>query len=114
MFGGEPHDRGQPGKNVWEKFYGRRNAVNLGFGYDYVENTLWRLQHGELAGAKAKVVVVHIGTNSTGKNSAEEIAAGIRAVCDEFRNASRTRKFSCSPSSPARPGPMRRARNSAR
>lgn len=85
MFGGEPHDRGQPGKNVWEKFYGRRNAANLGFGYDYVENTLWRLQHGELDGAKAKVVVVLIGTNNTGKNSAEEIAAGVRAICDEIQ-----------------------------
>ncbi len=85
MFGGQPHDRGQPGKNVWEKFYDPRNTANLGFGYDYVENTLWRLQHGELDGAKAKVVVVHIGTNNTGKNSAEEIAASIRAICEEIQ-----------------------------
>lgn len=85
MFGGQPHDRGQPGKNVWEKFYDPRNTANLGFGYDYVENTLWRLQHGELDGAKAKVVVVHIGTNNTGKNSAEEITAGIRAICEEIQ-----------------------------
>ena len=84
MFGGEPHDRTQPGREVWEKFYARRNAANLGFGYDYVENTLWRLQHGELDGAKAKCVVVHIGTNNVGKNSAEEIATGIRAICDEI------------------------------
>lgn len=85
MFGGQPHDRGQPSKNVWEKFYDPRNTANLGFGYDYVENTLWRLQHGELDGAKAKVVVVHIGTNNTGKNSAEEIAASIRAICEEIQ-----------------------------
>jgi len=93
MFGGQPHDRGQPGKNVWEKFYGPRNAANLGFGYDYVENTLWRLQHGELDGAKAKVVVVHIGTNNTGKNSAEEIAAGIRAICEEIQKCQPSAKI---------------------
>ncbi len=85
MFGGEPHDRGQPGKDVWEKFYGKRSVANLGFGYDYLENTLWRLQHGELDGAKAKVVVMHIGTNNAGKNTPEEIAAGVRALLDEIQ-----------------------------
>ena len=51
MFGGEPHDRAQPGKEVWERYYGKRNAANLGFGYDYTENVLWRIEHGELDGA---------------------------------------------------------------
>lgn len=83
MYGGEPHDRSQPGKDVWEQFYGKRNAANLGFGYDFVENTLWRLQHGELDGARAKVVVIHIGTNNASRNTPEEVAAGIRAICDE-------------------------------
>lgn len=83
MFGGPPHDRNQPGKDVWEKYYARRNAANLGFGYDYVENTLWRLQHGELAGAKAKLVVIHIGTNNMGKNTPAEIVAGIDAIVAE-------------------------------
>lgn len=84
MFGGEPHDRSQPGKDVWEKFYAKRSVANLGFGYDYLENTLWRLRHGELDGAKAKVVVMHIGTNNAGKNTPEEIAAGVRALLDEI------------------------------
>jgi lysophospholipase L1-like esterase len=84
MFGGEPHDRSQPGKDVWEKFYAKRSVANLGFGYDYLENTLWRLRHGELDGAKAKVVVMHIGTNNAGKNTPEEIALGVRALLDEI------------------------------
>ncbi|EDY17085.1 lipolytic protein G-D-S-L family [Chthoniobacter flavus Ellin428] len=83
MFGGEPHDRPQPGKDVWEQFYGKRNAANLGFGYDFVENTLWRLRHGELDGAAAKVVVILIGTNNVSRNTPEEIAAGVRAICAE-------------------------------
>jgi lysophospholipase L1-like esterase len=83
MFGGEPHDRPQPGKEVWEEHYGKRNAANLGFGYDFVENTLWRLQHGELDGAVAKVVVILIGTNNVSRNTPEDIAAGIRAICAE-------------------------------
>jgi lysophospholipase L1-like esterase len=83
MFGGEPHDRTQPGKDVWEQHYGKRNAANLGFGYDFVENTLWRLQHGELDGAAAKVVVILIGTNNVSRNTPEEIATGVRAICAE-------------------------------
>ncbi len=83
MFGGEPHDRSEPGNDVWDKYYGKRNAANLGFGFDYVENTLWRLQHGELDGAAAKAVVILIGTNNADKNSPEEIAAGVRAICME-------------------------------
>lgn len=85
MFGGEPHDRSQPGKDVWERFYGPRSVANLGFGYDFVENTLWRLQHGELDGAAAKAVVIHIGTNNVSRNTPEEIAAGVRAICREVQ-----------------------------
>jgi lysophospholipase L1-like esterase len=85
MFGGEPLDRPQVGQEVWNKYYGKRNVLNLGFGWDYVENCLWRLQHGELDEAKAKAVVIHIGTNNTGKNSAEEIVTGIKAICAEVR-----------------------------
>lgn len=85
MFGGEPLDRPQSGTEVWNKYYGKRNVLNLGFGWDYVENALWRLQHGELDGAKAKAVVIHIGTNNSGRNTAEEIVAGIKALCAEVR-----------------------------
>ncbi len=87
MFGGEPHDRSQPGKAVWEKYYGARNAANLGFGYDYTENTLWRLQHGELDGAGARAVVLNIGTNNMGKNTPEEIFEGVKAILAEVRRS---------------------------
>jgi len=87
MWGGEPHDRSQPGKDVWEKYYGQRNAANLGFGYDFTENTLWRLQHGELDGAAAKLVIVNIGTNNAGKNTAPEIVEGVKAVLAEIRRS---------------------------
>ncbi len=83
MFGGEPHDRPQPGNEVWDRHYGKRNTANLGYGYDYVENTLWRLRHGELDGAEAKAVVILIGTNNMGKNTAQEIADGVKVICHE-------------------------------
>ncbi len=84
FFGGEPRDARQRGADVWEKSYGPRNAANLGYGWDRTENVLWRLRHGELDGAAPKVVVLMIGTNNIGLNPPDEIAAGVRAICDEL------------------------------
>jgi lysophospholipase L1-like esterase len=85
FFGGEPQARIVNGAAVWQKFYAPRRALNLGFGWDRTENVLWRLQHGELEGAAPKAVVVLIGTNNLDVNKPEEIADGIRAICDELR-----------------------------
>ena len=34
------------GKGVWAKFYGKRNAVNLGIGGDRTQHVIWRLDNG--------------------------------------------------------------------
>ncbi|MBY0507102.1 MAG: chitobiase/beta-hexosaminidase C-terminal domain-containing protein [Bryobacteraceae bacterium] len=84
FFGGEPADAKLRGPEVWNKYYGDRQALNLGYGWDRTENVLWRLQHGEVEGMNPQVAVVMIGTNNTGLNSAAEIATGIRAICAEL------------------------------
>jgi lysophospholipase L1-like esterase len=78
------------GDEIWRKFYGRRNALNLGFGWDRTQNVLYRLANGEFKGQTPKLVVLCIGTNNlTGtanaaENTADEICAGILAICDEI------------------------------
>lgn len=84
FFGGEPADAKLRGADVWQKYYGARQAINIGYGWDRTENVLWRLRHGEIDGISPKVVVLMIGTNNTGINSAPEIAAGIAAICGEL------------------------------
>lgn len=84
FFGGEPADFRRTGENIWKKYYGKRNAVNLGYGWDRTENVLWRLRHGELDGYLPRVAVIHIGTNNLSVNTPAEIANGIRAICDEI------------------------------
>jgi lysophospholipase L1-like esterase len=87
MFGGPSPSPVQRGQETWERYYGKRNAVNMGFGWDRTQNVLWRLENGEFAGIQPKVAVLLIGTNNrTGtaharENSPAEIAEGIEAIC---------------------------------
>lgn len=69
----------QRGKDVWEKHYAQRHALDFGVGADATQHTLWRLEHMDVASFRPKVAVVLIGTNNT-RNTPEDIAAGIKAV----------------------------------
>lgn len=78
---------------VWKKNYEPLNTVDMGFGWDRTENVLWRLEHGELDGAAPKVAVVMIGTNNLATNKNEEIAAGIKAICEEVHQRTASTKI---------------------
>ncbi len=65
--------------------YNKYNVVNFGIGGDRCENVLWRLENGELIGTSPKVIVLLIGTNNSGMNTAPEIAHGITAVVKALR-----------------------------
>jgi lysophospholipase L1-like esterase len=73
------------GRTVWAKYYGKRNAVNLGIGGDRTQHVIWRLQNGNLKGISPKLAVIMIGTNNAGSNTPEEIAEGIKAILEEVR-----------------------------
>lgn len=72
---------------VWQRYYGDRNAVNLGFIGDTTASLLWRIDNGEVAGIAPKVAVVLIGANNLGRVhwSADETLAGIDAILAELR-----------------------------
>jgi len=73
---------------VWQRFYGGRHAVNLGFRGDNTSHLLWRMRNGELDGIHPKAAVVLIGANNLGRVhwSAPQTLAGIVAVVDELRS----------------------------
>ena len=76
------------GLKVWEKEYVPLKALNLGINCDSTQHVLWRLDNGEVDGlAKLKVAVVMIGVNNKGINrhKAEDIAAGIEAICERLK-----------------------------
>jgi lysophospholipase L1-like esterase len=72
---------------VWQRFYGGRHAVNLGFKGDATAHLLWRLRHGEIDGIAPKAAVVLIGANNLGRLHwpAPDTVEGIVAVVDEVR-----------------------------
>jgi beta-glucosidase len=74
-------------KDVWEKYYGNRKAVNIGIGGDRTQHVLYRLQNGNLEEIKPKAAVVMIGTNNSNgeDNTVEQIADGVKAIVKELR-----------------------------
>ena len=73
------------GKKVWEEYYAKRNAVNLGIGGDRTQHVLWRLENGNIEGIKPKLAVLMIGTNNSGNNTSDQIAAGVTAIVEKLR-----------------------------
>lgn len=78
---------GDGAKDVWNKYYGNRKAVNLGIGGDRTQHVLWRLQNGNLDGVKPKAAVIMIGTNNSNgeDNTPGQIADGVRAIVKELK-----------------------------
>ena len=53
-----------------------KNAINVGLSGDRTQHVLWRLKSGLLP-LKAKLIIVHVGTNNLGKNRLLHIAEAI-------------------------------------
>lgn len=68
------------GKKVWDANFAPMKAANFGIGGDRTQHVLWRIQNGELEGIAPKAAVLMIGTNNSGSDSPEQIAAGVSAI----------------------------------
>lgn len=84
-WGGEPEHRKKNGRETWEKVMRPAGFLNLGCGWDRIENMLWRVYHGELDGYEADKVVLMAGTNNCGLNSDKEIVEGLRFLLSAIR-----------------------------
>ncbi|GAB0088998.1 Platelet-activating factor acetylhydrolase IB subunit beta homolog [Sergentomyia squamirostris] len=61
---------------MWNECFAPMHCINFAIRDDRTENTLWRIHNGVLDNVKAKIVVLHVGTNNVG-NTADEVAEGI-------------------------------------
>jgi lysophospholipase L1-like esterase len=85
-WGGEPTAHIVRGQDSWDKLFKGKEVRNMGFGYDRIENALWRIYHGELDGYQAKKVILLMGTNNLGKNTNDEIIDGINELVRAIRH----------------------------
>ena len=72
-------------KKVFEKYFGSIKTANFAIAGDTTQGVLWGLHNGEGQGFQPKAVMLMIGTNNTGSNTAPEIAEGVGAVVLEMR-----------------------------
>ncbi len=72
---------------AWRRFYGDRNAVNLGFKGDTTASLLWRIRNGEADGIAPKVAVILIGANNLGRLhwSSADTVIGIETIVTELQ-----------------------------
>ena len=77
FWGGFPKAKISIEPQSWIQSFNRLGMVNFAFGWDRIENVLWRIYHGELDGFKAKEILVMIGTNNIHINNDEEILEGL-------------------------------------
>ena len=74
--------RWETAPGVWLRYYGSRNAVQMGIDNDGTQQVLWRIDHGTLDGIKPRLVVLLIGINNIGNDNASsgEVRDGVSAV----------------------------------
>ena len=85
-WGGEPTATIVRGQDSWDKLFKGKVARNLGFGWDRIENALWRIYHGELDGYQAKKIILLMGINNLGQNTNDEIIDGINELVRAVRH----------------------------
>lgn len=78
FWGGLPYEKRRVADDVWQKLFKGKSVVNLGYGWDRIENIQWRVLHGELDGFRAQKIFMMLGTNNLDMNTDEQIIRGIK------------------------------------
>ncbi|SHE46411.1 Lysophospholipase L1 [Arenibacter palladensis] len=84
-WGGSPKAILSSGADSWKANLDELEVRNFGFGWDRVENVLWRIYHDELDGFEAEQIVLMIGTNNEHLNTDEEILSGLKMVINAIK-----------------------------
>lgn len=85
FWGGLPKSEIAREQGTWNKHFTPAGVRNLAYGWDRIENVLWRVYHGELDGFEADRVIIMIGTNNLHLNSDEEILEGLDLLVEAIK-----------------------------
>jgi lysophospholipase L1-like esterase len=84
-WGGRPKASLTRGAVSWNEYLEPAGVKNFAFGWDRIENVLWRVYHDELDGFEAAQVWVMIGTNNLTINTNAEITSGLKMLIDAIQ-----------------------------
>ena len=74
------------GGDSWDEMTKGKAVINMGAGWDKVENVLWRVYHGALDGYDSERIIVAIGINNmNSKDSENDIVEGIRTLIQAIK-----------------------------
>ncbi|MBL30129.1 MAG: acetylhydrolase, partial [Flavobacteriaceae bacterium] len=85
FWGGLPDFKTKIEPESWEKFFTPLGLRNFAYGWDRIENVLWRIYHDELEGFNAKNIIILIGTNNIPLNSDDEIIEGLSLISEAVK-----------------------------
>lgn len=71
------------GEEIWQKYFAKYNAINLGIDGDRTQHVLWRIKNYDFSRINPKLIVLLLGVNNTAAADfkAEDVAFGIRKIC---------------------------------
>ncbi|MFT6809862.1 MAG: lysophospholipase L1-like esterase [Saprospiraceae bacterium] len=85
FWGGQPSAKISREPETWTDILMPAGVRNQAYGWDRIENVLWRIYHGELAGFEAARIVLMIGTNNLHLNSNREIIQGLDMLIEAIK-----------------------------
>ena len=84
-WGGRPVAPITRGAGSWNEYLEPAGVKNFAFGWDRIENILWRVYHDELDGFEAAQIWVMAGTNNLTINTDAEIIEGLKMLVEAIR-----------------------------
>jgi len=93
FWGGEPRTKIVTEAGSWETIFTPMGVRNFAYGWDRLENVLWRIYHDELDGFEADKVAMMIGTNNLHLNTDEEIIQGLEYIIKGIMSRQSTAKI---------------------
>lgn len=85
FWGGIPQGPRSAGADSWNDVFLPLGVRNMGYGWDRIENVIWRVYHDELEGISPNQILVMIGSNNLQINSDAEILAGWDMLIDALK-----------------------------
>lgn len=79
-WGGKPVAPIKRNEASWATHFERLGVQNFGFGWDRIENALWRIYHDALDDFDGDQVVIMMGSNNLGLNTDIEIIEGLKQL----------------------------------